>query len=261
MNNKLRVLKGGKYLLLFVFVMVLNVCLTGFLIKNVLAQSSNEKLKNQPITVEVVNQDGSPLQITIINVDNSNPDYQLVNYIVQNISNKSVRGYVIDGGNKNTGKIITNFFPVKLFQSTAVFTEELFVERENVKSDKNLFLSIDYVEFEDGDSWGKDRQGQSESIAGGRAGAETAIERLTNLVEKGEAATLRAMLKKDLAEVEVSLPESFKSKSEKWKNGFRSGYKSIVSFLKKQQDRSDEELLMKLGEIRKNLQVERKEKQ
>jgi len=237
--------------------MLSNICLLVFLMSSVLAQSSDEKLKNQPIIAGVVSQDGSPLQITVVNVDNSAPDYQLVNFTVQNTGNKSVRGYVIEGANKNTGKIITNFFPAKLFQATVTFTEELLIERENIKSDKTLSLSIDYVEFEDGSSWGKDTQSQSENIAGGRVGAEAAVEQLKKLVEKRDSAALTALLKNNLAELEVSLPETSGNKSEKWKSGFRSGYKSIISFLKVHRDKGDNELLERLEEVRKNLQAER----
>lgn len=249
------------YLIGFAFLMLLNICLAVFLIKSVLAQTSDEKLKNQSsIVAQVANQDESPLSIRVINVDNSNQDYQIVNFIVQNTGNKPVRGYVINGANKNTGKIITNFLPTKLFELNAVFTEELFVERENIKSDKNLLLSVDYVKFADDGSWGEDTQGQSERIAGGIAGAIDAIEQLRKIIEKRETVILRTALKKDLAEVEVALPETFRTKGENWKSGFRTGYKSIISFLKSQQDKSDEELLMKLKEIRESLQVERKEK-
>lgn len=246
------------YLIGFGFAMLVNICLLAFLMSNVLAQISDEKLKNQPIITEVANQDNNPLRITVVNVDNSNPEYQQVNFTVQNIGSKSIRGYVIEGGNKNTGKIITNFFPTRLFQSTASFTEELLVERENVKSNKTLSLSVDYVEFEDGSFWGKDTYGQSENIAGAVTGVETTVEQLKKLVEKGDASTLTTLLKNDLAQIEVSLPETFRNKSEKWKAGFRSGYKSIISFLKNHRNEADSVLLEKLEEVSKNLRAERR---
>lgn len=255
-------LSKRSYLVAFSIVMILNVCLGIFLIRNVLAQTSDDKLKNQlPIKVEVVEQKDNPILITVINVDNSAESYQKINYAVQNIGNKSIRGYVVWGSGKNTGKIITNFLPTKLFQPNASFTEELFIERENLKSDGKISLTIDYVAFEDGSSWGEDTQGQSEQINGGCVGAATAAEQFVKIIENKDEATLNNIMKKPLLEVEIPLPEGFKNKSEKWQTGFRGGYKSIISYIKKQQDKGGKELLESLNEIKQNLQSERRQGQ
>jgi hypothetical protein len=249
------------YLVAFAFVMLLNALIAAFLFRTVLAQTSDSKLKNQtPITVEVVKQTNNPLLITIVNVDNSNQNYQMINYSVQNISNKSIRGYVTEARSENSGKISTDFFPAKLFQTGITYNEELIVERENIKLNKNLSLLIDYVEFEDGSYWGEDTQGQSEQIAGGLVGAKMAIEYFESFIENRELLNLRTLMDKPLKDIEITLPEISKSKNEKWQDGFRNGYKSIIGFVKNQKGKSDEQILSKLNEIKENIQPERRQK-
>lgn len=254
-NNK-------SYLVAFVFVMVLNVCLATFLMRNVLAQTSENKFKDQPpIVVEVAEQKDNPLLSTVINVDNSAESYQKVNISFQNITSKSIRGYVISVSNKNTGKMIISFLPTKSFQPNDIYMQEIVVERENLKLDKNLSLVIDYVKFDDGSFWGENAQGQSEHIAGGIAGARVAAEKLKNLIEKNDEKNIKLLLEKPLLALEVSLPDDFKNKSEKWQNGFRGGYKSIIGFMKSQKDKGGEELLEKLNNIITNSEIERGQNQ
>lgn len=259
-NKKFSVQKSKKYLVAFVFVMLLNIGLGAFLLHTVLAQTSEKDYRNQPpIIAKTVTQDDSPLRITTINVDNSATSFQSVNFIVQNISSKSVKGYVILGSGKNTGKIVSNFFPVKLFETIGVKQDELRLERSNIQPNDILSLSIDYVEFEDGSSWGEDAQGQSEFISGGRAGVKAATEQLKNLVDKREIVVLTALLEKALVNIDVPLPESVKS--EKWQRGFENGYKGVVYFLKGQRERGIEEISKRLDEIKKKNQMERRQKQ
>lgn len=249
------------YLIVFVFVMTLNGFLAVFLWQNVLANSETKTFKNQPpIAATVDKQTDSPLVITIAGIDNSNENYQTLRYTLQNTAGKPVKGYVILGGYENSRKILTNFLPAKALQPNAFAEGELAVERENVKPDKPVSLAVDYVEFEDGSAWGTDSGGQSEHISGGRAGADAAAGQFITLIEKNETAALADLMKKQLAEVEVPLPEASKIKSEKWLRGFQQGYKSIVGFLQSRQDKGNDENLTKLGEIRKNLRIERRQK-
>ncbi len=249
--------KGKKYLLAFIAVTALNLPLGTFLIHKSFGQT-NKYADQKPLTVEVATQNDSPLRIVLINIDNSALSAQKVNYTVQNIGNKSVKGYVIWANGKNTGKITTNFFPTKLFQPGTVYTEELFIEREGIKPDESLSLSIDYVEFEDSSSWGEDVQGQSEHLIGARAGVESAVKQFKDLINNRETAALTTILEKKLVDVEVTLPKTVQS--EKWKKGFTDGYKTIVGFLNSQRGQGHDQLLKKLNEI-ENLQTERRQKQ
>lgn len=259
---KIKKFSKKTYFLGFVFVMLANICLTIFVMHNILAQTADDKFKEQPpITAEVVKQNDSPLLVTIINVDNSNPHFQLVNYSVQNVSGKPLKGFVIWAKGKNTGKIITDFFPAKPFQVNAISTGEIAFERENIKSDESILVSVDYTRFIDGEFWGEDLQQQSESISGAVAGEEFAIERIKKLIGEDQATVITSMLEKPLAEVEVTIPDEFKARSEKWQKGFSNGYKGIISFLKSLDKKEGKNYLEKLAELQRNLQNERRQKQ
>lgn len=253
-------LSKKNYLVAFVFVMLLNTFLSVFLLHKVFAQKIDSIIENQPpVAAKVLEQKDSPLLLTIINVDNSAVSFQTINFAVQNTSNQSIKGYVIFGNGKNTGKIMTSFFPAKSFQVGSTSRDELNLERINIQPSEILSLSIDYVEFEDGTFWGEDIQGQSEQIAGGRAGVEFAIEQFKNLSDKREIATLTALLDKKLVDIDVPLPNSIQS--ERWSKGFQEGYKGIVFSLKGQKEKGVEKISEKLDEIRKNNQIERRQKQ
>lgn len=260
MQKQFNIQKGKKYLVAFIFVMFLNLCLGAFLLHRTLAQTVKDDYQDQPpLVAETSVKKNSPLLITIINVDNSPLSYQTVNYTVQNISGKPVSGYVILSSGKNTGKIVTNFFPVKSFQVDSINQDELNLERSNIQPSEILSLSIDYIEFENGSSWGIDSQGQSEHIAGGRAGVESATEQLKRLIDKRETAGLNALLETNLVDIDVPLPNSVQS--EKWRKGFEQGYKGVIYFLKGQNASGIEKISEKLNEIKKKNQIETRQKQ
>ena len=256
-NHQSNKRKGKKYLVTFIAITALNLVLGAFLIHKSSGQT-NKHADQKPLIVEVIAQNDNPLRIMLIDIDNSALSVQKVNYTIQNIANKPVRGYVIWAKGKNTGKITTNFFPTKSFQPGTVYTEELSVEREGIKPDESLSLSIDYIEFEDGSSWGEDIQGQSEHLIGARAGVEVAVKELRSLINNRETAALTALLEKNLVDVDVSLPKT--AQSEKWRTGFTDAYKAIVGFLNNQRGQGHNELLKKLDEI-ESLQTKGRQKQ
>ena len=128
------------YLIGFAFVMFLNICLTVFLIRNVLAQTSDNSLKNQPrIVAEVVEQTDRPLLITIINVDNSDESYQTVSYAVQNLSSKKIRAYVLLHADElGSGNTSIQFF--ESFSSGKTIQSSVFEARANIKANSKIFL-------------------------------------------------------------------------------------------------------------------------
>lgn len=253
-NPKSNELKSRRYFLAFLCVTALNVVLGGFLLKS-FGQSSGKDTQNQkPLKVEVAAQENSPLRLTLINVDNSPSWYQAVNYAVQNASGKPVQGYVIVASGKHTGQIVTSFFPIRSFRIGDSHADEMAIERVNIRPDEILSLSIDYVEFDDESSWGANTQGQSEHMAGGRAGVRAAAEYFIDLIKKHQFAAVTPFLEKELVDIYVPFPDT--NQSEKWRQGFDSGYKSVVSVLQSSRERGYEELLKKLDEIRRG-QIDR----
>lgn len=242
--------------------MLCNIGLTIFLIHNIVAQTSDENFKDQPpIVVEVEKQNDSPLFVTAINVDNSNSQYQLINFSVQNISGKPIKGFVVWGKSKNTGKIVTNLFPDKAFQANAIFTGEIAIERENIQPEQKLLIVVDYVQFTSGKVWGEDLQQHSEFIAGGIDGEDFAIEQIKKMIESNGLVSLTPILEKPLADVEISLPDESKTEGERWQKGFKNGYKGVISSLKSLDKRESKNILEKLNELKKNLQNKGRQEQ
>src|SRR4028118_1109698 len=97
-NQETKTRKGQAYLLAFIGVTALNVALAVFLLQITSGQTNENRFKDQPpVKVELTTQSDSPLRITVINVDNSETSSQTVNFTIQNISNKLIKGYVILG--------------------------------------------------------------------------------------------------------------------------------------------------------------------
>ncbi len=206
----------------------------------------DEKLKQteQAVTVEVLSQTDSPVLITFLNVENSALSYQSVNYTIQNLSDKPIRGLVIlhDGA---TASIFLN----KLFQSGQVIYSETAIERNNIKRKNTVTLSVDYVEFMDGSSWGSDTRKLSEIIAGTWEGQKQAIGKLREIIKNNDSEALTKLLEQEITELIVPTPD--KGKSDTWQRGFRTGYRGIISTFQRQQDKQIKTISEKLDEMEK----------
>lgn len=247
-----------KYTIAITITVLLNIGLAVFLLQHTFAQKFESKYLNQtPLLAKVLPQNDSPINITIINVDNSPISNQTINFSLQNISKLPIIAYTIIVSNQDAkGKIITDFLPVKSFEVNSAHQDQLDIERENIKPSGTISFSIDYVEFEDGSSWGEDTQGQSEHIYGGHTGVESAIKELRELASKSQTNKLHTLLEKDLADINPALPNE--TQNEKWKKGFIDGYKGIISFVKNQRTKGNTDILEKLNEIEnKNRAVRR----
>lgn len=251
MKNKIQ-LKNKKYLFLFVLVMILNVVLAGILLRSSMGQTKTDFSSQKPVKVEVVEQKDSPLRITVVDVDNSGAIHQEIICSLQNVSGKSMRGYVLlaDGQKSNKGgKIITSFFAAKLFPANGSEVDSVPIERMNITEDETFLLSIDYVEFTDGSSWGTDSAGKSKEIAGERAGIRAALDHLKNLLKSQNANDIANYLKQDIVDFPVTAPDV--NKPDEWQRGFRLGYKTVISTLQRLPDQKIENFSKKLDEIEK----------
>lgn len=253
MKNTFNYLRSKKFLLPFIFVMVLNTFLAVVLLRVSFAQTQNNDFSSQhPVKVETLRQKGCPLKIMIVNVDNSGLSYQNINYSLQNLSDKPIRAYTLLGDGKGNGKIITNFLSVELFQPNKNEFDSFPVERETIKENETVFLSIDYVEFADGSSWGSDSQGKSKEIAGQREGAKAAIQQLKNSIKNQKPNSenpVASLLTKDIQEISVDVPNT--DQSDEWKKGFRRGYKTVIFVLQREREQGTANLTKKLDEMEK----------
>lgn len=237
------------YMLAFIVVTILNVVLAGFLLRAGLAQISDKTLKNQPpVKAEVLKQDDSPALITVINVDNSEEKDQTVKYSVQNVGSKKIRAYVLVLADKSdTGKVITNFF--QSFEVGKIIQDSISEARVNIKSN-TLFLSLDYIEFEDGSSWGKDIQKQSEYLTGYKKGQRTAIDEIKSKLNNRNNEAISNLLKQEISE--INPPNVDTTETVRWQNGFTGGYRFVLLRLQfAYEKRGIEAISSKLDEIEK----------
>ncbi|MGI8468324.1 MAG: hypothetical protein ACR2N3_07715 [Pyrinomonadaceae bacterium] len=231
-GEKFNLQNGKRYIIAFVIVTSLNILLIGLLLNNTRGQILNNIPQNQTALIaKVIPQNDSPLRISIIGVDNSARNFQPIIYTVQNVGNKPIRAYTILGG-----KVITNSFAVRLLQPGDIYQSDIIIERQAIKEGKEIFLSIDYVEFADGTSWGSDTQRKSKHIAGERAGRNAAIRQVKEFLRTGDTATLTNFLSQPITTLTVPNPQA--NLGAEWNKGFQRGYKSIISILK--QDRSQD---------------------
>lgn len=260
MINRLKNFRSKKYLLLFCVIMMLNVLLSAILLNVTLGQAKKEDFSSQkPIRVEIIEQKNSPLQITFLSVDNSAYLHQEIICSLQNVSNKTIRAYTLlgDGNRKNSGKIITSFFLERLFQVGGSVVDSVPMERRDLAEEDTVFLSIDYVEFEDGSFWGSDSVGKSKEIAGETAGAKQAIKQLKELIKNqngNDADSITNFLKQNISEITVNVPET--NESEEWKKGFTLGYRTVISILQRITDQKIENITKKLDDLENNFRKE-----
>lgn len=233
---------------------VLNVTLASFLLRTAFTQSIDDTKNQKSVVSQVRNQERSPMFISIRDIDNTNKDFQVVNFTVQNISSAPIRGYVIVG-EPHGGKILTNFFPITPFLPGVVYAQEIVLERKNIQKEEVLSLSVDYVVFTDGKTWGANHTRKSEHFEGAFAGVAAAVDAVKDMINKNQSNQLDELRSTRLLDIEVRLPNVKENSGEKWENGFREGYKSVISFIKGQPDTAI--LAGKLDEIKKNLRIER----
>jgi hypothetical protein len=240
----------SNYIVASACLILLNILSGSILLFSTFAQISDNLTKDQtPIVPEIVKQKNCPLTITIINVDNSASSFQKVDFVLRNVSNKSVRAYVLLGQANTTGKINTYSFATKFLRANEFHEGEVFLERVAIRESKQLFLSIDYAEFEDGSSWGADSQGFSKNISGERAGRLAAIRELKNVITSDNLAYLTGLLNQDITEMAIDLPKS--KQSEGWKKGYKTGYKTVFSMLQSSEEKDIEKFKVQLDEMEK----------
>lgn len=139
------------------------------------------------VTVEVMDQPGSPLRLEVLGVDNyplNPPDKahpKLLNTIrmrVDNIDGRFVRGYAIVFQSEKT----TNVSPTVLVRLLERGRSNTFPTSSRAEWPSRVLVSVDYVEFADGTSWGNDTYKQSQAIGRFLEGRNLAVSRLNEIL-------------------------------------------------------------------------------
>lgn len=236
----------------FVGVILINICLGIFLISSVLAQKNDITSKDQlPIIAEVVRQTDIPVLITLINVDSSTETHQSVNYSIQNLSQKAISALVLLHNDESaSGGVSINHF--QSFGAGKTIQSTIFEEKANIKPNHKIFISVDYILFEDGSSWGRDSQLQSQYILGYYEGQRISVSKIKETLQNNEA--FLSLIQKPIEEFNYPFQNV---ENEKRQRGIISGYRSVLARLQIiYETKGIEAVLPKLEEIEKSLKME-----
>jgi hypothetical protein len=182
--------------------------------------------------VQIAPQPDSPLRVTIQTVTASTSFEVAADLAVTNIGDKSISSFAVrhddylQGGSKASGVTLVTAASVNGAllpnASNPVSTGAHKYSEEVVK----IILSIDFVEFTDGTTWGEDKEKSAELLAGRRAGAKTAREKLSERFQKEGAASVAQAIERDGGGEEFAPPSD---KSLIWQRGYTNGVKSIYA--------------------------------
>lgn len=155
--------------------------------------------------------------------------------VVKNRDTKSIRAFTtrIDFPDRKPSEacVIDNiYFTGKVMKQDEGDGKSRFVATKNAPA---IQVSVDYVEFVDGSTWGQDTCHTVEFLAGERAGGDAAIKWFKNLIEeKGTKAVVEIIRSRS-----VSVEKPY-SASARWDEGFRNG---VVIISRRVMDAHDQE--------------------
>jgi hypothetical protein len=193
--------------------------------------------QTQPPIVTAENQAGTPLVVSGARLVSVDPQSAEIAFRLTNVCSKTIRAFAIKedvgagGEHKSTTSLVnldlTNS-ELRPNDSTNEFSSyQPFSEKEH-----HITLSVDYVEFSDGTSWGLDSAKSAERTAGQRAALQILSKRLIKVLNAGNSADVITAIDAGVANIEPPT-----GRSEEWKEGFRLGCKSVVLRLKRAQGR------------------------
>lgn len=189
--------------------------------KALFASSQASRSGAQLPTITQADQGDMPLRIVNTFVEMPNPERIVVRVMVQNQSPKEIRALAIVADARIeflnlTGKA-SILLPTQIKTFDMIYTED--------GRPKRINLSVDFVEFGDGTTWGADTGNSSDRLAGQREGAKTERQRLRSIFKSKERSALTNLLEGDVSDK----PEASGTTkhSEEWTQGYRSGVGSI----------------------------------
>lgn len=238
------------YLILCSIVVIGNMLLVVIFLNTLYGQKPPKTPKNQPpVVADVATKQEDPVRVQITQVDNSSTYVQVINFAVDNNSEKPVVAITVVGN-----RILTSHFTENPLNPGDTYAGKMIISRNAIKPNEEVVLSIDFVKFADGSTWGLDIQKESERINGFVSGASAATEHIRGLVTGNDRQRLDRFLDQDVKELEVSAQDN--SKGSKWKKGYRLGYKSVILILKRV-ERKAEVLQRKLNRVEGNLKKQK----
>lgn len=200
------------------------------------ASLSYLQLRPKSPTASVAPQPGAPLRITHTFVE-SEPGLIRLKVMAQNQSGKSIRAYAIvaDAGPASRVDFVNLTTSAAVLRPTQIETFD-FPYREN-DAPQRVTLSVDFVEFDNGSTWGTDSHNSRDTLAGQREGAKAERARLRGLLKSGGPSAVFDAVREEVPD-RPEIKRDAKP-SEEWLRGYRNGMAGIRHRLRQNLQSSD----------------------
>lgn len=192
--------------------------------------------KPAPPTVSVESQSGSPLKMIVTSVNSTDPLKPEIEYSLVNTGQKVIRAYAVRHAFITPHSKFTSSDCQVSRASTSFLQpgQTTYGSMNNSGSNEtitSIILTVDVVEFDDGEYWGPNLTNARDLINGMHSGMKAAVgfyqqkKEKTNL--EGIARNLTHRTEQDTA-TSLPLPEN---KSPEWNKGYKNGIASISARL------------------------------
>ncbi len=153
-----------------------------------------------------------------------------VRYDLRNISKKSIRAYVIEF-DRHRDKLVE----IVSYRTGLPKSGETLYRGYTADRKESVSITFDYIEFDDGSTWGPDELGKSKEIVAYFSGFDCAVQRLKQLVKGTEAAEY-FIQKASLFSAGSLAGQTGTSASENIKRAYALGYWQVVNRLQLEPD-------------------------
>ncbi|MDQ1638215.1 MAG: hypothetical protein QOF62_1554 [Pyrinomonadaceae bacterium] len=184
-----------------------------------LTQSANLTIEHQP---------DSPLQISSSQIDLTYSEPSLeVTLMLASRSVKPIRAFTIAssvGRDKTGALLITTNTDEQMWQFNEI--KPITMRKSRAEIIDGVKLSIDFVEFSDGTTWGPDSFNSADDLAGEREGLRLSVQILSQIAKtKGFGGFINNLTSN---RSDISIP---KGKSLSWERGFQRGAGTVIERL------------------------------
>ena len=179
--------------------------------------------------VEIASQPDCPLKLSLGAPRTGAP----LTVKLQNTGDKPVHGYVFVIDDRSAKQIYTSVRPVHM-----IGTDRPEFENPNLLKPATLKISVDYVEFSDGTSWGGDEFGRSKYIKAYLTGRDLAVSRLKEMTGGTIPEEFQKMLDA-FGSYSISEPARI-NRPDNEKRQTQAGYRAVVEMLRRSTKRAEE---------------------
>lgn len=222
----------GKLLLKFLPSGVLLSCLLLLSVGRFAPSAGARAAQAEPPALSVEAQPDSPLRLSFQRYELTRPDEPEVVIDVVNVGSKAVRAYTISettaaGDDTSRSAAMNDYYlSASMLRPGQLTTESLGFSARPDKQTR-ITVSVDYVEFADGTTWGADLYKAHDRLGGRRAGTRKAVEHLIKILEAGGPQAVMDAIAGGAPDFAPPLGHP-----SGWEEGFREGLTATASQLR-----------------------------